>query len=181
MSIFSDLQQNYKNWSDAHWRYRVDSARFMQQLCNDLTTYIGAPSSYIDRDRSNRRYVYPVKVTKEENGEFSFPEFNHQFDVIDHEEDGRWISGIHVTMDSATNAFPKSGYVFVVYFSLDGKQCNLSIHDKSFRFDTSDGEEAKLLYNYIVSTMQKAFDRKPWETVEKQRMGFTPPPPPSQT
>jgi hypothetical protein len=93
----------------------------------DFREHVGAPEHYLDIDRQTKKaYVEPRKIPRESSSEEkSVPEYG--LDLVTREDDGFFVFGVRFVLDRATNAFPKSPFVYVVRFRLLEDNCEMEV------------------------------------------------------
>jgi hypothetical protein len=175
MSIFDEFRTGFTQWHDAHASYERDSAVFAIRFVNDFKTYIGAPESYHDMIGDTRFYVQQQAVTQADSGNYEFRNVTTLMEAIERcQEDGFWETGITLTLEKATNTFPKSYFTFLVRFILRDMQCDMQIgfDKREFSFDRSDVKNAHPVFAYMVDLVRRTLTIRPWDIPSKQPIGF---------
>jgi hypothetical protein len=176
MSIFDDLREACATWNQRYNDYKIQSVQFAWNFAEEFRQYTGAPPSYVDIDRSTKRYIELAKAVLQEDGGFSFEQPRFHTDALDRDENGYWITGLRITVDRAPNSYPKMYFVVFLRFVVRENRCEMEIgfEPKRFTFDLANSDQVKPAYDYIIGIMHSIFAMPPWEANQKSPIGFVP-------
>lgn len=182
MSIFDELCEEFNSW---HTRYLVDereSMMFAYGFANGLKAYIGAPESYkaFSLEPSEKRivkyYVSPKKLIDHGDDTYTLDDPDNMSDLISRGQDGYWQYGISITLEIASNTWPKQPFGIPINFIIDDKICKMRITrepDGEFQFNISNADNYAQAYDFIVKLLFHVLRSKPSDQVqEKHRIGF---------
>jgi hypothetical protein len=85
---------------------------------------------------------------------------------------GFFLFGVRFVLDRATNAFPKSPFVYVVRFRLLEDNCEMEVAGETFRFNPIDSTARAPVYDHMIGVLRNALERKPWDVEKQNTMGF---------
>jgi hypothetical protein len=115
MTAFSDLQQQYGQWQQSRYDYRLASVQFIQRFVRRFREYLGAPEFYQTGDEPGRQpYVSVVGVRQTGEHTLEFKKSNSPFELLDQQEDGFWRTGIRLDLDRGLNEFPKANFFYPI-------------------------------------------------------------------
>ncbi len=173
MSAFEEIQQLYEKWSKDGHDYLVLSAQFALRFANGFREHIGAPQHYLELDRqTTKEYVELRKIIRNSAGEEEAVEPRHGTDVLTRQDDGFFLFGVRFVVDSAINAFPKQWLIYLVRFRVVEDLCEMKVAGESFSFGARDNSARAPVYDHMVAVLKKELERKPWDGVQKQTIGF---------
>jgi hypothetical protein len=182
MSHFDDLQRSYSKWRTAQREYHHSSVRFVDGFARRYQAYLGAPETFVDADSGTRiKYVTTLVAEKDNDGEFVLKKATSPFDRLYYDEDSFWVTGVGLTLDINTNAYPKTQFTYLLRFILRAQELEVQVgpERKSFSVkltDTNelspDWESVKPVFQYMVDVLKAALAIKLWEPKEKSSIGY---------
>lgn len=182
MSIFDDLNAEYKTWRDTWNDERIASARFPGQFVEGLKSYIEAPDTFEEDLGSGERkkrlpYIRALKILDRDDGTYDTEEANFH-ELVTRRDDGYYGFAVSVALEIASNTWPKQYFAVPVYFffGADRNTAKLKIadsHDGEHNYDTTDNSKNIPAYEYVVRLIRNILRTKPSDIIDNKRpIGF---------
>lgn len=180
MSIFDDLNAEFKTWRDSYFEDERASVRFAHQFTNGLKSYIGAPNAFkrdMPRDTTETApYVKVCKLIDNGDGTYNAEDTDNFYDIIQKRSDGYWGFAISVALETGANTYPKQYFSFPIHFIIDDNVARLKITsrpDGELTYDLNDDTKNAAAYNFVVKLVRETLKTKPSDLVHKKTpMGF---------
>lgn len=180
MSIFDDLNAEFKTWRDRYFEDERASVRFAHQFANGLKSYIGAPNVFkrdMSRDTTETApYVKVCKLVDNGDGTYSAEDTDNFYDIIQKRGDGYWGFAISVALETGANTYQKQYFSFQIHFIIDDNVARLKITsrpDGELTYDLNDDTKNAAAYNFVVKLVRETLKTKPSDLVHKKTpMGF---------
>jgi len=176
MSIFDDLNAEFKAWRDNYFDDQRASVRFTVQFAKGLQNYILAPESFRSIGTTQKPYIKTAKLVDKGDGEYEAVEPDNIFDTIQRGQGGDWNFAVQVALEIASNAYPKQYFGIPIHFIIDNGFAKLKITnrpDGELTYDLNDDTKNTAAYNFVAKLLQEIFRTKPSDMAQqKSPMGF---------
>ncbi len=174
MSMYEQLVQDCRQWSQTQTKYEQASRTFIQSFGNAFKTYIGAPD--VCHDFETGRPGSCVALVAVNQSDPTNPKFERPGtgDMLGRDEEGFWITGLKVTLQGPS-LVPQMVSWFLLQFRLRPEGCNMSIWPEKSEFvlDVNNPATWTSAFDYMVRHIQEFAATKPWDTPKKTSIGFT--------
>jgi hypothetical protein len=179
LTIFSDLNAQYASCRRSGVDYRRASIHFINRFASAFRQHIGAPEHYANPETGRSEPVQVLSCQKNKDGDYTFKRMCSPFDVIELQEDGRWLTALGLVL-GAENYFPKGEIAFPIEFILHEQNCTMILGSKNkhkFELSLEDEKTFKPVFDCMVGFVKEFLAKKPWDrndTIEQRQIGFLP-------
>jgi hypothetical protein len=172
VTIYDDLRKDYGHWREQNRIYWFASCVYASEFATAFGDYLGAPDHF--RDEGTRHpYVEACKVVADQETDKQHFESTEAHDLLTRGNDGVFMFGVTVVMETEPDGFPKEPFGFTIGMLPRGDRCTMMIAGKRFEIDMSDDQARLPAYDHMVTILRKWLRSKPWDVERSENnIGF---------
>jgi len=163
MTIFADLQALVTEWDQATTAYDEDAGKLAITFCNELGSYLEAPSGKIE----------PLKVTVDAYGNTCYEVCHSPFSILTKDDRGFFHFAVSVKVPRHDTSPTFLCLTYDIWFFVRDQKCEIEVSRDREKFSVPLSADNRFVpvFEYMIRVMKSVLAYKPWDS-EKPKIGF---------